>query len=323
MGFERGGMCLLLLAMGLAVSKARAAGSSAACPATCAAPAAAEWCDRQFGGTGNLTAPHCNASAVVCVCNGAANVTAAAAAEGGACAWPAAFQASPLGARCMAGTGRCPTQAMCSGHAALLLDLFGEECTVPPRCEALAGGRLRVSCDTCGGSVSAVEGDADGAACARSFTPPAQWCDSQLHCGGHGCCSVAGGAPRCTCFESQLRGYWAGERCGACADAYAPRDADPTCRTEKSVLNIIALQSRPSTMTVPMLFVVLLTVLLLMIRRRWVSDEEIYTLPNKVPAVNGRRLLATRPIPARPAGSRGMMNQSDLAWKAAVRKGRL
>lgn len=294
------------------------------CPTTCRQ--AHEWCDDQFGRGGSVVAGACDDTAAAfstfeCVCNGAAIVhVRRLTSDPLQCVWSAPFQRSPNGIYCTAGTGQCPLDC---ANASLLMQMHGEDCSSPMTCN-VNGSVVTAECDTCHGQTYTVQTTVDGenaTACEHSFARPLSWCDSVQQCNGHGCCQSTGnGAQVCNCYRDDERGHWVGDACSDCHPLYLPVATNPTCLKRRSVSTEIVLSLGPSAMVLPLLFSVVIIVGLLIVRRKWVSDEEVYQLPARLP-YNNNRQFKSKMVPKRPDGSRGMVNRAERARQDAIRKG--
>ena len=321
-----------------ALLAAAAAGAAAECPAAC--PDATAFCQRTFGvGLGaTVAAENCtidrNNSFVgtLCVCNDLATIQVELGRQiggGGAgvpmCTWPEkGFEPAPVPWACTRATGRCAPVDLCD-NATHLAETFAPVCYGPPTCRRdNATNTTRMRCESCpGAAFLEINSTFDGGNCVRAFTTAAgvTMCDPYEHCGGHGCCTLdwTTQQPVCTCYDDDVHGHFRGEACDACTAPMADIGLDPTCKTPVDALRFVSeLRTRPSAMTLPTMLVALLVVGLLMVRKRWASDEEVYMLPPRKP--NGK-LFRAKIVPKRPAGSRGMANRAELAKQEALRRG--
>ena len=137
----------------------------------------------------------------------------------GACAWDASAQA----AACVCHAGAAVGYWGGDGCGTCGRGYYGPECV-----EQCPGGAAR-PCSAHGTCRDGVAGDG-GCACAAGYAGPecgiaCPGLSDGAVCGGHGRCAAATGA--CVCSADPSGGYWAGPRCGVCAEGWA----GPACAT--------------------------------------------------------------------------------------------
>jgi hypothetical protein len=282
------------------------------CPSTC--HEGNLYCEARFGTSlGGILSASCSGTRFTgCTCNGV-TITANDSLGAPDCLTRGAFQESPNGAWCTQSIGTCPPApaGVCPTNKYDLLAVYGEDCDGGEVNCTISTGVTAISCNTCSSQYLLLRNGTD---CQRWFQRGFQYCDSVLHCGGHGCCRLDAEKPRCACYQDPYRGYWAGESCDRCAEDYG----DPDCREHVQVVLDYVLNVRPSVLALPILMSSVIITVVLIIRSRWVSDEERYWVNRAV--VSGST-FKSKAFPPRPAASRGVVNRLECARVAALKRG--